>query len=329
MNEKFFQRIGRNRRAAGTAASLPALPALLVLLVLLVLSGCGPDEEATRVDMEKRLEVSSGEPEQSITYAYLPQYAHRVSYQRHRLLVEYLRRKTGLPVRQIFPNTFDEQVKMVGRGQIDISFSNPFIYVQLARRFGAMAIARSVEKNGQKDFRGQIICRADQRELRTLEDCRGKRWMAVDPSSAGGYLFPLGYFADHGLGRGDFAEIAFAPGAAGKQEKVVLAVYAGRYDIGTIREGTLEVVADRIDLRMIRVLAETPWYPGWVYAIRRGLKPELTERICRALLDLDPDRAEDREILEAAGFQRIVRSEDAEFDAVRHLAQQLQMDLNR
>lgn len=301
---------------------------IALLLVVLVLGGCGPDEEATRVDMKKRVEISYAEPKHAVTYAYLPQYAHRVSYQRHRLLVEYLRKKTGLPVRQIFPNTFDEHVKMVGQGQIDISFSNPFIYVKLARQFGAQAIARSVERNGQKNFRGRIICRADNRRIRSIEDCRGKRWIAVDPSSAGGYLYPLGFFVGHGLGPNDFAEIAFAPGAAGKQEKVVLAVYAGRYDIGSIREGTLDVVADKIDHRLIRVLADTPWYPGWVYAARRGLEPETVARIRRALIELDPDRPADRLVLEAANFQRVIPSEDSEFDAVRRLAARLGMDLN-
>ncbi|SMC17808.1 phosphonate transport system substrate-binding protein [Desulfacinum hydrothermale DSM 13146] len=319
MIEIALRKIGSKEIAAGVIA---------LLLVVLGLGGCGPDEEATWVDMEKRVEISYGKSEHAITYAYLPQYAHRVSYQRHRLLVEYLRKKTGLPVRQIFPNTFDEHVKMVGQGQIDISFSNPFIYVKLARQFGAQAIARSVEKNGQKDFRGRIICRADNRHIRSIEDCRGKRWIAVDPSSAGGYLYPLGFFVDHGLGPNDFAEIAFAPGSAGKQEKVVLAVFFGRYDIGSIREGTLDVVADKIDRRLIRVLADTPWYPGWVYAVRRGLPPKTVARIRQALIDLDPDRPEDRRILEAANFQRIIPSDDSEFDAVRRLATRLKMDLN-
>ena len=301
---------------------------LLLILSLFIFYGCGPEEEATLVDLTQRAEVPYEQPERAVTYAYLPQYAHQVSYQRHRLLVDYLSRTIGLPVRQIFPSTFDEHVKMVGQEQIDISFSNPFIYVKLARQFGARAIARSVEKNGRQAFRGQIICRADNPRIRSLQDCRGKRWIAVDRTSAGGYLFPLGLFMSQGLDLNDFAEVAFAPGSAGRQEKVVLAVYAGRYDIGSIREGTLEVVADKIDVRLIRVLADTPWYPGWVYAVRRGLAPELAARIGQALIDLDPDRPEQQRVLDAAQFQRIIPSADADFDPVRDLAAQLKMDLN-
>ena len=299
---------------------------LMCLAFISTVCGCGRNDEAVPVDMTKRAEMAYDEPSRAVTYAYLPQYAHRISYERHHLLVDYLRQKTGLNMRQVFPNSFDEHINMVGQGKIDVSFSNPFIYIKLADRFGARAIARIVEKTGQKDFRGQIICRRDNRAIENISDCRGKRWIAVDPSSAGGYLFALGYFFHHGIRPSDFAEISFAPGPGGQQEKVVLAVYAGRYDIGSIREGTLDVVADKIDLSEIRVLATTPWYPGWVYAVRRDIPFAVAEKIRNALVQLDGQRPEDRRILEAAHFLRVVPADDGEFDGIRRLAKQLGMD---
>ena len=154
---------------------------------------------------------------------------------------------------------------MVGRGLIDISFVNPFIYVKLADRFDARPLVRVVEPSGQLNFRGQIICRADNAHIHSLKDLQGKRLIAVDPSSAGGYLFPWGLILEQGLRQQDFAEITFAPGPGGKQEKVVMAVYSGKYDVGTIREGTLNLLADKINLKEIRVLAQTKYYPGWLY----------------------------------------------------------------
>jgi len=86
-------------------------------------------------------------------------------------------------------------------------------------------------------------------------------------------------FYDHGIRKEDFAEIAFAPGPGGKQEKVALAVYAGKYDIGSVREGTLEVVSEKIDISEIRVLATSRWYPGWLYSARKGLDPAVVGKI--------------------------------------------------
>ena len=172
---------------------------LFMLLAALLLVSCREGEEAVKVSLDKRQEITFRPQLPAITYAYLPQYSHTESFQRHNRLVEYLAEQTGLPIRQVFPDTFDDHISMFGQGKIDISFSNPFIYVKLANRFGAKAMARIVEEDGRAEFRGQIIARKDNKAIQSLDDCRGKSWVAVDPSSAGGYLFPLGHFVDHGL----------------------------------------------------------------------------------------------------------------------------------
>ena len=298
-----------------------------ILILIFILSGCNQEQPAQKIDLSKREQVILKEDENIITYAYLPQYSHTVSYHRHHLLIEYLRKETGLNIKQIFPDTFNKHIKMVGQGRIDISYSNPFVYVKIANRYGAGAFSRVVEVGNRKNFRGQIICRSDNRSIKNIADCRGKRLIAVDATSAGGYLYPLGHFYNHGLTKSDFSEIAFSPGPGGKQEKVVLAVYAGKYDIGTIREGTLNVVSDKIDINEIRVVASSRWYPGWVYSARKDLAPEIIEKIKKALLKLDYNNKDYKPILRAADIMGIIPSDDKDFDPVRKLAAQLSMSL--
>jgi phosphonate transport system substrate-binding protein len=294
---------------------------LILLLACLVVATCGDEEPAKKIDLSTRQEVTVYRPENAITYAYLPQYTHTVSYQRHHLVIDYLSHATGLTIRQVFPDTFDEHMHMVGRGLIDLTFSNPFIYVKIADRYGARAFARVVEAGGQENFRGQIICRADNAHIKTLADLKGKRLIAVDPTSAGGFLYPWSLVLENGLRKEDFAEITFAPGPGGKQEKVVMAVYSGKYDVGMIREGTLKILANKIDLKQIRILAYSRWYPGWVYAARRGLDPAVVAKIKRALLALNINNPEHKNILQKAGFVRIISAQDKDFNPVRRLAQ--------
>jgi len=297
---------------------------LIVLAVALVCTGCSEDEPVVRVDLNNSVEVTLAQPDQAVTYAYLPQYSHSVSFERHWQLVERLIAATGLHIRQVFPDTFDAHIKMVERGEIDISFSNPFIYIKLAET-GAEAFARIIESSGKPDFMGQIICRRDNERIKDIEDCREKRWIAVDPSSAGGYLFALGHFIEQGVNRQDFSEIAFAPGPGGKQEKVVLAVYAGQYDIGSIRNGTLNILKDRIDLSQVRILAETRPYPGWVYAARKGLEPEIVDKIAQAMFTLSMEDEKDAVVLEAANMRGIIPAKDTDYDSVHDLADRLQV----
>lgn len=305
------------------------LTLLLAALTLLIPASCGQDEQAVVVDLSKREEIGVHEDPNTITYAYVPQYFHKVSYERHNPLVEYLRKETGLSIRQVFPDSFDDFIRKTGEGRIDISFANPFIYIKVNRRYGMQAFARIVELDGKENFRGQIICRSDNEQVRSIADCRGKRWVAVDPSSAGGYLYALGYFGDHGLRREDFSEISFVPGPGGQQEKVVLAVYNGRYDIGSVREGTLDLLADKIDLNEIRVLAHTPWYPGWMYAARGDLSPEVVSSFRKALLNIDCNDTHLRPICDAAHFAGIIPAQDRDYDSIRQLATKVGIDLNQ
>lgn len=298
----------------------------LIVLSVFFISSCGESEETISVSLEKREETTFSPRLPALTYAYLPQYSHTESFQRHHRLVEYIFENTGLAIRQVFPDTFDDHINMFGQGKIDISFSNPFIYVKLANRFGARAMTRIIEQDGRAEFRGQIIARSDNDDVRTIEDCRDKSWVAVDPSSAGGYLFPLGHFVDHGLILDDFKEVVFA---GGRQENVVLGVYAGLHDIGSIREGSLKVVEDKIDINQIKIIDNTRWYPGWVYAHSPRLPEDVVEQIREAMLSLDYDNnSEHRAILDAARFIGFVPSTDQDFDPVRELSHKVGLDLD-
>ena len=149
----------------------------------------------------------------------------------------------------------------------------------------------------------------------------------MDSTSAGGYLYPLGHFIDHGIAKKDFKEIAFAPGPGGKQEKVILSVYAGQYDIGTIREGSLDVMSDKIDINQIKIVSMTDPYPGWVYAAREDLDEKKVKKIKDAFEKLDFNNKYHHAILEAANFIKVIPSEDSDFDSVRALALRVGLSL--
>jgi phosphonate transport system substrate-binding protein len=299
---------------------------ILLLVMLFILCSCGEREEAIVVSLAKREEITISPRIPALTYAYLPQYSHTESFRRHHRLVEYLSEETGLSIRQVFPDTFDDHINMFAQGKIDISYSNPFVYVKLANRFGASAMTRIIEEDGKAEFRGQIIARKDNQEIETIEDCRDKSWVAVDPSSAGGYLFPLGHFVDHGLSLDDFSEVVFA---GGRQENVILGVYAGLHDIGSIREGSLGVVEDKIDISQIKIIDHTRWYPGWVYAYSPRLSKEVVTQIRDAMLKLDyENNPRHRDILEAARFIGFVPSDDQDFDPIRELGRKTGLNLD-
>ena len=261
---------------------------------------------------------------QEVTYAYLPQYSKAISLERHHDLIAFIEKETGLDIVQVFPENFDDHMNKVGSGEIDISFSNPFVYIKIAHQYEARAFAKIIEKEGKDMFRGEICVLKDS-PLQTLADLKGKRIMAVSRSSAGGYLFQRGMLVEAGIDPDEEPTIDFAQGA-GKQEEAFLAVCSGEYDACFVREGTrTEVMRDQVDISKVRVLAYTPFYPGWVYAGRKGLDPSVLDKIRSAMLKLDLSDPEHKAILEKANFVKVVASEDKDFDSIRELASRLDL----
>jgi hypothetical protein len=66
---------------------------------------CSQEEKPVPVDLSKREDVYPEKETFNITYAYLPQFSHRVSFARHNPLVEYLKKETGLPHQTGFSRT--------------------------------------------------------------------------------------------------------------------------------------------------------------------------------------------------------------------------------
>ncbi len=89
------------------------------------------------------------------------------------------------------------------------------------------------------------------------------------------------------------------------------------------------MVADRIDIRQIRVVAHSKYYPGWVYSARKDMAPEILQRIQAALFKLSLDDPDHRKILQKADFIRVVPSHDAEFESIRELMTVVGIDLDK
>ena len=71
---------------------------LLFIVVTFTLMSCRDSEKPVAISLDKRQEITFRPQIPAITYAYLPQYSHTESFQRHNRLVEYLAEETGLPV---------------------------------------------------------------------------------------------------------------------------------------------------------------------------------------------------------------------------------------
>jgi phosphonate transport system substrate-binding protein len=98
----------------------------------------------------------------------------------------------------------------------------------------------------------------------------------------------------------------------------MMAVYNREAEFGCIRNGMLEVVKDRIDISEIRILAETPGYPAWAFSYFNGLKPEIVEKLKKALLKMPEDLL--KEVEPPGKSIAFAAATDEDFNSIREVA---------
>ena len=308
-----------------------SLSALVALWLVLFLSaplffGCRNEEDVREVNLDRTEQIGSGEigGEETLTMSHLPFYPRPLCYLRLNSLIHYLEEETDLHFRILYPTSVQDHIYQMADGKIDISYLNPYVYVQMARRFPITPFARPAsEENEGRLVRGKIVVRSVNTELQGIADLYGKRIIAVNDAAAAGYLYPASLLLDHGLNPMlDRVTIAFASGPH-PQLEVLSAVYTGEFDAAFISEDAYEEEAKNIDTTHLRFIGTTHEYPGWVFAAREELDDAILTKVRDAMLRLDPENPVHRGILLSTHLHRIVPAEDRDFAPVRNLEQRL------
>ncbi len=204
---------------------------------------------------------------------------------------------------QIVPLDFEAVRLAVRQGRIDFVLTNPAYYIELESLYGVSAIAtlksRVMGNAGHSTFGGVIFARADRKDIRTLEDLRGKTFAATDPSSFGGWHIGWRELLRHDINpKNDFARLDFG----GTHDEVVYAVRDGKVDAGTVRTETLEQMVAEGKIRLedyyvlnrqrvegFPFLLSTTLYPEWPLARLRHVSDALSVKVAIALMQMPAD----------------------------------------
>ena len=243
----------------------------------------------------------------SIKVAILPLYSAITLFDRFDPLMRYLTRQTGYEFKLVIPRDFEDFFDKVSRGDIQFSYSNPYIYIQLADHGYLSAFANTLIRDSGDIFRGIIITHTGS-SVRTLNDLRGRRVMVVSFKSAGGFLAQKLLLNENGIDV--FKDLQLTEGK--RQEEVILNVYRKTVDAGFVRETALDVLKEEIDLGAIRIIARTPYIANWPFAAARNTDRRIVEAVRKSLLDL-----REIEVLSAAKIEAFKPASDGDFDDLR------------
>ncbi len=215
---------------------------------------------------------------------------------------EYLTETVDGMTFEIVPLDFGEVHSAIEQGNVDFFLVNSSMFVTAKVQYGAEPIATMVNSRQGKplhSFGGVILATADNDSIDSIEDLRGKTFLAVEKSSFGGWQMAYKVFLDAGID--PFTELQKLE-FVGKHENVVLAVQNGTVDAGTVRTDTLERMAAEgtIDMEEFKIIhpmehagfpfvCSTTLYPEWPLAKVKQTPDHVADAMVAALKKLDKD----------------------------------------
>lgn len=223
--------------------------------------------------------------------------------QRWQATADYLSQRVHGYHFRIQPLTLEGMRQATAAGQLDFVLTNPGDYVDLEARYGISRLVtlRNLRGgNAYTKFGAVIFTRADRNDIKSLQDLKGKSFMAVSKNAFGGFQLAWLTLLQHGVDPfTDFSRLVFN---GFPQDDIVYAVRDGKVDAGTVRTDIIERMAaeTKIDIRTFRVLASrvtpgfpfrhsTALYPEWPFAKTNRTSDRLAQRVAVALLTMPED----------------------------------------
>ena len=198
---------------------------------------------------------------------------------------------------------FEEMREIAKNNGVNFFLVNPGMYVEFEADYGANRIATLKNLRLGKpytEFGGLIITKADNNQINDLQDLKNKTFMAVSPTSLGGWYMAKGVLYDAGIEKPEkfLGDLSYGK----THDNVIEAIANGEVEAGTIRTDALERAVQRGEVKLedfkvvnaietpgFPFLHSTPLYPEWPFAAAKGNDLELEEEIAKALLNMPAD----------------------------------------
>jgi phosphonate transport system substrate-binding protein len=238
-------------------------------------------------------------------------------------LADYLSRETGLDVRYLPSVNYAAVVTGFRNDDIQLAWYGGLTGVQARIAVpDAVAIA---QRPRDAEFRSVFIKRKGL-DFTGLAELEGRTFTFGSESSTSGYLMPLFFLSEAGVGVGDLKSFSFSS----SHDTTWKLVEAGSFDGGALNAAIWgQRVADgEIDLDRVEVFFTTPAYVDYHWVARGDLDANYgagtTEKLTQALLGLgrsgDPVEAE---ILAAFQDEGFVPTRNENYEAIERVAREL------
>ena len=236
----------------------------------------------------------SASAQQVLRVTTIPEEAATEQMRKFGPLTKYLERTVGMKVSFVPVNDYPAAVEALVNKQVDLVWFGGFTYVQAQIRSGGKIVPIAQREEDTK-FRSVFITQKDS-GIKQLSDLKGKQVSFGSQSSTSGHLMPRSFLLEVGLDPDkDFKRVAYS----GAHDATIAAVVSGRVDAAALDMTVWRKFVDekKVDTSKVDVFYTTPPYFNYNWSVNADMPVALREKITQALLALDMNTPEGKEIL--------------------------------
>lgn len=224
-------------------------------------------------------------------------------------LAELLSEALGQPVTLRIPRDYSEHVEAAGRGEYDIAYLGPSLYVKLREAHGPQTLLARQQIGSRPVFHSKIFVRADS-PVKSLTDLAGRRFAFGSAQSTMGHYVPRHMLWQAGITVDRLAGHSFI----NDHVNVTLGVLAGEFDAGAVKED----VFFQYEKRGLRAIATSKPISDHLLVAGPRLSTAQVQRLREALLRLH-ESPRGRAALQAMtpGITALVMAQDSDYDSLR------------
>lgn len=262
---------------------------ILLLLSFLFVLGCGAQPV-----------------EEPLTFVVVPDESTETMHRRWESFIDYIGEQVGREAELMISTDYAAAVEAMKYGHADVGYFGPFGYLFVAEE--AEVDVMVIEVN---EAVNSAVCRAfilvrDDSDIETMDDLNGRTFGFVDIGSTSGYLFP-----HYGLtlNNVELGETFFA----GNHPAAIMSVKNGTVDACGTSEYKIAAAIEEgiVGEDELRVLWESPAYPGCTWVVLSSLDPELKQALTDAFVNMPPGT-----ILKP-GVSGYIPATDSDYDFIR------------
>ncbi len=238
--------------------------------------------------------ISPVQAQQVLKVTTIPEEAATEQLRKFGPITRYLEKSLGMKVEFTPVNDYPAAVEALVNKQVDLVWFGGFTHVQAQIRSGGKIIPIAQREEDTK-FRSVFIANKDS-GITKLSDLKGRQFSFGSASSTSGSLMPRSFLLEAGIEpERDFKRIAYS----GAHDATIASVVSGRVDAAALDITVWnKFVSDKkVDTSKTDVFYTTPPYFNYNWSVHADMPAALRERITKALLALDMNTPEGKEIL--------------------------------